>query len=107
MPDNEVTLRDYFESQLEAYQRAVEIATRTLDKRLDGMNEFRDTLRDQASRFVTRDELALKVDVLQAQIGELKKFRDQAAGKADTKAVYIAYALAVIGPLLWLLDRLL
>ena len=104
---DQVTLREYFETQLEAYQKAIDVATRTLDKRLDGMNEFRDTLRDQASRFVTRDEMDLKVNVLQAQIVELKKFRDQAAGKADTKAVYIAYALAVLGPLLWLLDRIL
>jgi dihydroxyacid dehydratase/phosphogluconate dehydratase len=28
----------------------------TMDTRLDGMNEFRDTLRDQSAQFVTRDE---------------------------------------------------
>jgi len=28
-----------------------------MEKRLDGMNEFRDQLRDQAARFIGRDEL--------------------------------------------------
>jgi hypothetical protein len=35
---------------------AVNVAIEALDFRLNGMNEFRDTLRDQATRFVTREE---------------------------------------------------
>ena len=105
MPDNEVTLRDYFESQLEAYQRAVEIATRTLDKRLDGMNEFRDTLRDQASRFVTRDEVNLLLAPMKGQLTELRTFMDRMSGKADIKAVYLGYALSLLGLVLWLIDK--
>lgn len=37
--------------------RALDLARDSMEKRLEGMNEFRDTLRDQASRFITRNEL--------------------------------------------------
>lgn len=37
--------------------KAVDLAQQAMDKRLDGMNEFRDQLRDQASTFVRRDQL--------------------------------------------------
>lgn len=40
-----------------AEDRAVDLAQKAMDKRLDGMNEFRDQLRDQASTFVRRDQL--------------------------------------------------
>ena len=47
------------EVELRAQQQreALHTATIAMEKRLDGMNEFRDTLRDQAGTFVTRTEL--------------------------------------------------
>jgi hypothetical protein len=47
------------EVELRALQQrdALLTATIAMEKRLDGMNEFRDTLRDQAGSFVTRTEL--------------------------------------------------
>lgn len=36
-----------------------ELARQSMEKRLDAMNEFRDQLREQATRFVSRDELNL------------------------------------------------
>lgn len=39
-----------------AEDRAVNLAQMSMDKRLDGMNEFRDQLRDQASTFVGNDQ---------------------------------------------------
>ena len=41
----------------EAIQDATELARKAMEKRLDGMNEFRDTLKDQAGKFVTRSEV--------------------------------------------------
>lgn len=35
----------------------IALAREAMEKRLDGMNEFRDQLRDQAARFINRDEL--------------------------------------------------
>jgi hypothetical protein len=67
-----VTLEKHFESLLDNCQKncvdkftsmnkAVDTAKESMEKRLDGMNEFRDTLKDQASRFVTRTELLAAV----------------------------------------------
>lgn len=39
-----------------ARDRALSVVLTAMDKRLDGMNEFRDTLRDQAGRFMQREE---------------------------------------------------
>lgn len=45
------------EERLRATEKAVELARVGIEKRLEGMNEFRETLKDQASRFVTRSDL--------------------------------------------------
>lgn len=41
----------------DATDKAISKAETALEKRLFGMNEFRDALRDQASHFITRDML--------------------------------------------------
>jgi hypothetical protein len=41
--------------------KEVASAYQSMEKRLDGMNEFRDTLKDQAAKFVTRAELMAAV----------------------------------------------
>ena len=70
-----VSLKDYFDDKflasdkalilafeslkirLESIDKATEVARVSMEKRLDGMNEFRDALKDQAGKFVTRAEL--------------------------------------------------
>jgi hypothetical protein len=49
-------LERLFEEKINARDRALVVAMATMDLRLDGMNEFRNSLRDQAAQFVTRDE---------------------------------------------------
>ncbi len=49
-------LERLFDEKISARDRALAVAMTTMDIRLDNMNEFRNTLRDQASQFVTRDE---------------------------------------------------
>ena len=62
-----VGLKEYVDMRFSESEKAkdnalhsIEIARReaqtAMEKRLDGMNEFRDQLRDQASRFITREE---------------------------------------------------
>ena len=45
-----------YEEKFIARDRALAVALAAMDRRLDAMNEFRDTLRDQASKFLGRDE---------------------------------------------------
>ena len=78
MSDNEITLREHFddkfaehraiddsrfeslESQfnikISALEKATTVAAGLMDRRLEGMNEFRQSLKDQAGTFVPRSE---------------------------------------------------
>jgi hypothetical protein len=106
-----VTLRDHLETRLQALELATTVASTSMDKRLDAMNEFRDTLKDQATRFATVQDVDLKLnrtaDVLAARMAvleraerELATFRDQMQGKANAGTVYLAWILSAIGIIL-------
>lgn len=97
MSDVYVSLRDHFESRIVAVERATSIASVAMEKRLEGMNEFRDALKDQASKFVTRIELEACITKLQSDIRELMKYKDIAEGKASQLSVTISLVLAIIG----------
>lgn len=50
------------DEKLRSRDHAVAIATAAMDKRLDGMNEFRETLKDQAQGFVAKTSYDILVD---------------------------------------------
>jgi hypothetical protein len=72
-PEQEVTvpLREYLdvrfnsiESRLTSMDVAVKLANANLEHRLEGMNEFRDSMKDQAAKYVTRGEaLAMAIAI--------------------------------------------
>jgi len=49
--------REVSDSRFMSIEEARRLAKIEQDKRLDGMNEFRETLRDQASTFMTRSDV--------------------------------------------------
>lgn len=70
--ERDVTIKEYVDMQAqlnrELMLKLIEVnndnindnvirANTAMDKRLDGMNEFRDTLKDQSATFITRAEL--------------------------------------------------
>jgi hypothetical protein len=93
---NVITLKEYIDTKLEAYTQAVKIASQNLEKRLDGMNEFREQLRAQASSFITREYYDAKHETLQKQVDELKQNRDILVGKASQNSVNVAYIISGI-----------
>jgi hypothetical protein len=108
---NNVPLREYterlivdlektFNVKFDANQEAVDKAERRMEIRLEGMNEFRLQLKDQAAAFLPRSEYSVAHDKLGADITDLRKTRDEMAGKANASSVYVAYALAGIGILI-------
>jgi hypothetical protein len=50
--------RDYLDTRMAAIVRAIEKHDADLDRRLEGMNNFREQLTVQAGRFIARDEYA-------------------------------------------------
>jgi hypothetical protein len=75
----DVSLREYLTQQINAVERrteqrfesmkqAVDLALQANERRFDSVNEFRATLSDQASHFVTRDTLEALSEKLQSSI---------------------------------------
>ena len=91
-----VSLKEYIDARLASLGQAVELAQELTNQRLQVINQFQGTLRDQAARLVTRDECALARDRLTADVGELREFRAALNAKASQATVYIAYGLSLI-----------
>ena len=92
------------EKQISARFQWLEQTTRdtkeAMEDRLKGMNEFRDTLRDQSAQFFTRKEHEGYRDSVTAQMATLQDFRAEMRGKATQHSTNVALFLAVIGSVL-------
>ena len=79
----------------EALDKAVE----SMDRRLEGMNEFRASLRDQASTFVRLDTF----DALRDRVIAIEKLDIKGEGKSLGQGAVIAAIIAAVGFVLTLL----
>ena len=105
------------ELKINAVREAITLSQSTLNERLEKMNEFRESLNDQAKTFLTKNEHELyfqrteeKYNKTCEDINDLKKSRDENAGKATQTQVIITLIIGVVGVLfggisilLWLL----
>ena len=98
--DEQITLKEYFEVRVTALEKATTLAAEQMDKRLEGMNEFRGQLKDQGATFLTRNEYAIAHEKLCDDIKLLREFRAQLEGKASQQAVILAMIISVIGIIL-------
>jgi len=73
MKKETVDIKDYVDILVASIREAVSLAYASMEKRLDGMNEFRDTLKDQAGRFVNRDEMEAKLEIIRKDVLMLQK----------------------------------
>jgi len=100
---NIVSLRDYFDSRLSSVEKETMLAKESMEKRLEGMNEFRDSLRDQSNKFITREEMRSLVLDIQG----LRESRAELYGKASQSSVYFAYLISIIGFLVGVINLFL
>lgn len=114
-----VSLREFFEAHRSAHQReheqhakehdrehlsteqAIRVATQSMDKRLDGMNEFREALTSQQATFVRREmldayakEADKKHDILTGVVNGL--LREQANQQGRAIGIAAAFSVAVV-----------
>jgi len=86
-----VTLKEYFDTRILALDRATAQAASQMERRLEGMNEFRDTLKDQAARLITREEFTAVMGSMNKEIAGLREFRSALEAKASQASVmYVA-----------------
>jgi hypothetical protein len=76
-------LKTLINLKTESIERATNIAKAEVDRRLEGMNEFREQLKEQTGTFITKEEH-----------GEITK------QNASMKSVYIGYIVSLIGIIL-------
>ena len=57
--------------RITAVERAIIVAHESMNGRLEGMNEFRNQLRDQSARFTTRDETENRFGSMRSEIDKL------------------------------------
>ena len=106
-----ISLKEYFDSKLKdledkiclvmkGQETALNIARESMEKRLDGMNEFRGTLKDQASTFLPSKEYDAKHALIQTQVDDLRLSKATLEGKARMSSVYIAWGIGMISLLI-------
>jgi hypothetical protein len=83
----------------ESQREALKVALTSNDKRLDGMNEFRAALSDQAVRMITRAEFDSNKTVILEKAEQLKIEQDN---KFDSVIKPIAHRLEQIGKPNWM-----
>ncbi|HUV62383.1 MAG TPA: hypothetical protein VMW24_00725 [Sedimentisphaerales bacterium] len=90
------------EERLRAAQEALNLSREIMDRRLEGMNEFREQLKEQATQFITRAEHSF----VMKEINDLKESRAELRGKASQASVALTYVLTVIAILLGIVNML-
>ena len=101
---NYVTLREYIDSRLNATDKALELARESMDRRLDTMNEFRASLKDQASTFVPCTEYNAWKKAIDEDIRSLRDSRSMLAGKAAQSTVTVVALFTVANLVLAILS---
>jgi hypothetical protein len=94
-----MALERMIKDRFEVADAAIALASRSMEKRLDGMNEFRESLRDQAARMVPKSEFDIVAGKIQEDIKILMKSRAELEGKASQQALLLVLAVAMSGML--------
>lgn len=92
-----VSLREHFDLQVSSLEKATVLAAHSMEKRLEGMNEFREQLKDQASRFIVREEFTVVVENIQKDLRSLLHSKALIEGKASRNSVVIVLGLSLLG----------
>jgi hypothetical protein len=103
-----VSLKEYLCQRLSDLEEKIELNFKlngvALDKaeikmeaRLALMNEVREQLKDQATKFASRTEVQIQLDRMEADIKSLRESRAELQGKASQASVIIGYLMALAG----------
>lgn len=79
------SVRREFDATDRTAKEATDKANSAMDKRLDHMNEFRDQLRDQAAKFVTRDLVDERIVALEKLLNGKTDSNGERIGRLETK----------------------
>jgi hypothetical protein len=92
---------------IDSVDKATSLAALQLEKRLEGMNEFRNALKDQNATMLSRTEYSSEHRNLSDRISALELSRAELQGKASQMSVNVATILSGLGLLISLVLGLL
>ena len=91
-----VPLKEYIERIIDERDKAVQVAYRSMEGRLDRLNELRNEVTEDRARFLTRERFETEHAVVEARVNSLESWR----GKALGFGALLALISAAIGALL-------
>jgi hypothetical protein len=95
-----VSLYVHFDRRIEDLKSNIENTRLAMEKRLEGMNEFRAQLNDQTTKLILRSEVEFELMRIKDDIRSLDRSRAEVSGKASQSWVNISLLISVIGLLL-------
>jgi hypothetical protein len=90
-------MRDYMDTKFKSLDVANDLARENLNVRLESMNEFRASMKDQTMNFITRVEHDALITKYDADIRYLRDCESKNEGKASQQSVNVTMVIAVIG----------
>jgi len=96
MKENMISIKEYFDTKLDALEKSICLSRDTLNARLESMNEFRESLKDQTTSFFTRKEHEFYAEKIETQLRSLELSRAVLEGKASQKTMNITLILSIL-----------
>ena len=93
-------LEKLMDTKLNGIARTTDAVARDLDRRLEGMNEFRAQLEAQAKTLANKAEVELELKRIRDQIEAMQMWQHRQEGKASQQSVNVALLMALVGLLL-------
>jgi hypothetical protein len=105
--DDSISIRDYIDMKVDLTEKLLctklgdmdaktYLAKESMEHRLEGMNEFRESLKDQTARFLTRDEYLIEHKRLEKDVQEIRDFKISLESVASQKDIMRAYIVSGI-----------
>lgn len=83
-------------ARIDAIEQAVAKAECQLNKRLEGMNEFREEIKDHAARLLTRAEYEVAHRAVESELRKLELARSNQEGRESKNAILLSLTVSVI-----------
>ena len=93
-------LKEFLEQQLLTIDRTSRDKATAMEKRLEGMNELRGAMKDQASQFAERKELMSVKENLEKDIRILREAKAETHGKSEQTGIILAVIFSILGVVL-------
>jgi len=102
-----VELKNYMDTRFNAIDDSTKLAASNWNARLESMNHFRESMKDQTRQYITRVEYNGNADKISSDIRFLRECIAKNEGKASQQSVNVTMFFAIVGIVIGFLGLLL